>query len=335
MKKLSLLILVGLIGSCAERSKVFNADNNLSGQTISPVETRDGIVFFSENNGLTWMNMSQGLPDSIGLGLGAIAVSDESLAIATKERGVFLFDINEDRWINIPTDSDIIENNPGALVFFKDHIYVGTQKRGVFVTSDSGEHWTNIQAGLTSPTVRKLDQIGDRLYAGTNAGLFFFNEYEQKWVLEYGNNTMQVNGLTELDSSIYIATNQGAYVKPKNQEEWTRIIADRTLHNISSDEHTIYAMTYNELLSSNDKGMSWQSIQQGLPSELYTFNVIKNGFSVFAGQWDGVYRKDPTSHQWQSYSKGLPGNYAITNMKSYQGIIVVSGSERRLKEKIE
>jgi hypothetical protein len=43
-------------------------------------------------------------------------------------------------------------------------------------------------------------------------------------------------------------------------------------------------MTYNELFSSADKGESWQSIQKGLPKELYTFNVIKNYNAVFAGQ---------------------------------------------------
>jgi hypothetical protein len=77
--------------------------------------------------------------------------------------------------------------------------------------------------------------------------------------------------------------------------------------------------------------LTWKHIQNGLPAELYTFNVIKNGISVFAGQWDGVYRKDKANEIWKPYSNGLPEKLAINNMKLYNGIIVVSGTERRLK----
>jgi hypothetical protein len=34
---------------------------------------------------------------------------------------------------------------------------------------------------------------------------------------------------------------------------------------------------------------------------------------------------------WKLYSNGLPEKLAITNMTSYNGIIVASGSERQLK----
>jgi photosystem II stability/assembly factor-like uncharacterized protein len=142
---------------------------------------------------------------------------------------------------------------------------------------------------------------------------------------------MQVNGITEFDGSLIIGSNQGAFATPNDRKAWKQILTDRSLHNISSDENTIYAMVYNELLSSTDNGLSWQNIQNGLPAGLYTFNVIKKGNSVFAGQWDGVYRKDKINEIWKSYSNGLPKKFAITNMTSYNGIIVVSGSKRKLK----
>ncbi len=337
MRNLTLIIFFAVLSSCNGHTKhkyekVSKGDSISTTVIKSPIETTDGIVYFSVNNGLTWENKSNGLPDSINLGLGAIAVSDKSLGIATKEKGIYLFDFRRDLWVNIPTDKQIIESNLGALAFFKDKIYVGTQKSGVFSSADRGNHWTNINAGLTNITIRKLIQVEDKLYAGTDAGLYSYNEFDNKWKLEYGNSTMQVNGITEFDGSIYIGTNQGAFSTPNGQKEWKQVLANRTLHNISSDENTIYAMVYNELLSSTDKGQSWQNIQNGLPAKLYTFNVIKNGNSVFAGQWDGVYRKDNANEIWESYSNGLPKNLAITNMKLYNGIIVVSGNERGLKK---
>lgn len=298
----------------------------------SSVETTDGIIYFSMNNGLTWENKSNGLPDSITIGLGAIAVSDQSLGIATKGNGIYVFDFRRDLWVNIPTDEQMIKSNLGTLAFFKDRIYVGTPKSGVFSSADKGNNWTTVNAGFTNLTIRKLIQIGDQLYAGTDAGLYSYREADNKWKLEYGNSTMQVNGITEFNGNIYIGTNQGAFASCKDRQEWKQVLANRSLHNISSDEHTIYAMTYNELLSSTDNGLSWQNIQKGLPANLYTFNVLKHGQSVFAGQWDGVYRKDRANEIWKLSGNGLPKKLAITNMKLYNGIMVVSGAQRVLRK---
>ncbi len=337
MRKLTLIILPVILCSCIGHQnkvneKLSKSDSFPSSEIKTPVETINGIVYFSVNNGLTWENKSNGLPDSINIALGAIAVSGKSLGIASKEKGVFLFDFQKDQWISIPTDRKIIESNPGPLIFFKDQIFIGTQTSGVFSLSDVGKKWKKLDSGLTNFTIRRFEQIDDKLYAGTNAGLYSFNEMEKKWELEYGNSTIQVNGMTEFNGSIYIGTNQGAFTTPIGRKEWKQVLANRALHNISSDENTIYAMTYNELLSSADKGLTWKNIQNGLPAELYTFNLIKNGNSVFAGQWDGVYRKDSPNENWKLFSNGLPEKLAINNMKLYKGIIVVSGSERRLKK---
>ncbi len=336
MRKLAVIIFLTILCSCNRQTKNSNegeseSDSILLAVPANQIKETDGIVYFSGDNGLTWKNKSEGLPQKTTLGVGAIAVSDSLLGIATKENGVYLFDFNHERWINIPTDKKIIENNPGTLTFFKRQIYIGTQSGGVFSSANRGKSWTNLNKGLANPTIRKLVQIDNRLYAGTDAGLYSLNEALKTWELEYGNSTMQVNGITEFDESIYIGTNQGAFVTPENRREWKQVLTNYTLHNISSDDKTIYAMTYNVLFSSVDKGKSWRNIQKGLPSELYTFTVVKNGNSVFAGQWDGVYRKNSESEPWKSYSNGLPGNFAITNMKLYKGIIVVSGNERRLK----
>lgn len=335
MRKLTLIILLAILSSCNGQNKKLNQalskKDSISPIIKSPIETIDGIVYFSSNNGLTWENKSDGLPDSINIALGAIAVSDKSLGIATKERGVFLFDFQTNQWIGIPTDKKIIESNPGPLIFYKGQIYLGTQTSGVFSSADFGKNWKKLDSGLTNFTIRRFAQINNKLYAGTNGGLYSLNEIEKKWELEYGNSTMQVNGMTEFDGTIYIGTNQGVFTTPADRKEWNQVLANQSLHNISSDENTIYAMTYNELLSSTDNGLTWKNIQNGLPAKLYTFNVIKNGNSVFAGQWDGVYRKDSPNGNWKLFSNGLPEKLAINNMKLYKGIIVISGSERRLK----
>lgn len=336
IRRLIVLPLLAILSSCSGQTnsdtKTLSDSGGIpSAVSSNPMTTTGGIVYFSADNGLTWENKSAGLHSKISIGLGGIVVSGNRLALLSKDSGLYLFDAQEARWVSIPTDKQLIENNPGALLFYKDHFYVGTQFGGVFYSQDEGKSWTKLNAGLNNLTIRKLAEIEHKLYAATNAGLYSYNDLLSQWEREYGSSTLQVNGITTFDRNIYIATNQGAFTTIKGRRDWKKIFASGALHNISSDDKALYAMVYNELFSSFGKGASWQSIQKGLPAQLYTFNVIKNGNTVFAGQWDGVYRKDKENENWKRSGSGLPDNFAITNMQVYNGIIVVSSSERKLR----
>jgi len=331
IRKLDLIVILAVLYSCNGQNSSISQEETSSGVYTKSIEAV-GIVYFSENNGLTWVDKSEGLPGKATLGTGALVVSGNNLGLATKEHGIYLYDFQAELWINLPTDKEIIQSNLGPLALFKGQIYIGTQLSGVYFTSDRGNTWTQINGGLADLTVRKLVPVNNTLYAGTNGGLYSFNQELQSWELEYGNGPLQVNGITEFDGSIYIGTNQGAFVKSDGQGEWRSILDQYSIHNLSSDDKTIYAMAYNTLFSSVDKGHSWQSLQEGLPRDLYTFAVMKHGNSVFAGQWDGVYRKDNESDAWKASSHGLPGNLSITNMALCKDILVASGNVRGLKQ---
>lgn len=330
-----IFLLIGLI-SCngqtensvkKEPSAIITDTLNLK----KTIKGNEGIVYFSYDNGVNWVDKSNGLPDKISIGSGGIATSSASLGIASKEFGVFLYNFKTDSWENIPTDSQIIQSNPGALFIYKTNIYIGTQQGGIFTTSDQGKTWTSNNQGLGNLTIRRFSEIDNILYVGTNNGIYSFNEAANKWELEYGNSSLQVNGITELNGNILIGTNQGAFMLDKELKKWEQVFSNVVLHNISAFDNIIYAMTYNELFYSTDKGVSWQSMQKGLPKELYTFNIIKNNKVTFAGQWDGVYRKDNLSEEWISSSNGLPEKFAVINFKLHNGILVISCSERSLR----
>ncbi|WP_346320324.1 YCF48-related protein [Chitinophaga sp. YIM B06452] len=333
---LIIIPLLVVLSSCGRQTGSDTKNGSSLGSIPSsgisyPLETADGIIYFSADNGLTWENKSTGLPATTRIGLGGIAVSENRLALLSKDSGLYFFNNQEDRWINIPTDRQLIESNPGALQFYKDRIYAGTQFGGIFYSENEGKSWTKLNTGLDNFTIRKFAEIDHKLYAATNSGFYSYNDLRNQWEQEYGNSTLQVNGIAVFDRSIYIATNQGAFSSPIGKKDWKKIFSNGALHNISSDDKGLYAMVYNELFSSFDKGNSWQNIQKGLPAQLYTFNVIRSGNALLAGQWDGVYRKDKESENWKFSSAGLPNGLAIANMISYKGAIVVSGSERKLR----
>ena len=293
----------------------------------NPKEADNGIIYCSPDNGNTWKNISAGLPKQISIGLGGLAASEGLLGVATKEYGIYFYNFDDSAWVNVPTDNDIIESNIGALAFFKNTLYVGTQHKGVFCSKDNGKTWSTQNRELNNLTIRRFIELEHTLYVCTNDGFYALNEHSGSWQLEYGNNALQVNGATYFKGVFYIGTNKGIYKKQKDNK-WVNILPDHSVHNVSSDEEEMYAMTYNELLLSSKDGEHWQSIQDGLPENLYTFNVLNQNNTVFAGQWDGIYSKTTLDNAWKLSSNGLPKKFAATNLKSLNGVLVITTSGR-------
>jgi photosystem II stability/assembly factor-like uncharacterized protein len=305
-----------------------DAINSLSSDTLNKVQ--NGIVYFSYNNGMNWNNSSNGLPEKVRIGLGGIATSNQTLGVATKDNGVYLYNFKSKIWENIPTDQEIMEANIGALAIVDSIIFVGTQFKGVFYTTDKGKYWKNLNKGLTNLTIRRFCEFNKVLYVCTNDGFYSIDKFLDNWKLEFGQNSLQTNGATLYNGSIYLATNKGIFSQQRDKS-WINSSPQFSMHNISSDQKQLYAMTYNELLLSSTDGKTWQSVQSGLPKGLYTFNVLNYNNLIFAGQWDGVYRKSDSNTIWELSSKGLPAKFAVTNLKAFHNIVVISTSERKLK----
>lgn len=308
---------------------ILNSCNSQTSDSLKDVQ--NGIVYFSYDNGANWINSSNGLPEKIRIGLGGIATSNQILGVATKDNGVYIYNLKNKFWDSVPTEKQIIEGNIGALAIFDSTIFVGTQFKGVFYTTDKGRNWKNLNTGLTNLTIRRFCEFDKLLYVCTNDGFYSLNKNLDNWKLEFGQNSLQTNGATFYNGSFYLATNKGIFSQQMDKS-WINSSPQFSMHNISSDKKQLYAMTYNELLLSSTDGTTWQSRQNGLPKELYTFNVLNHNNLILAGQWDGIYKRTNDNTIWKLSSNGLPKKFAVTNLKAFNGILVISTSERKLKE---
>ncbi|MBK8195867.1 MAG: hypothetical protein IPK76_22685 [Lewinellaceae bacterium] len=318
MKYWPIFVQIGLLTSCNGQVKTNNP-----GDQNKAVSTTEGIVYFSNDFGQSWSNQSNGIPGDVFLT--DISASGDLLGISTKQHGIYLYDFVSGEWTPIKRNKPI-SPDIDALLISENKIYAGTQGEGVFVSEDRGESWESINAGLENLTIRRLTVLDNRLYAGTNGGLFSFADEQNRWVRAYGNDNLQVNGIALLDNEIYIGTNKGAYKATLNQHNWRLILPDRSLHNISTADGIVYAMVYSELFASKDKGENWYGDQSGMPVGMYSFQVVEAGDIVLDGQWDGVYRKDNILN-WVKLNTGLPIKIPVTEMRVWKNILVVASSQ--------
>ena len=218
-----------------------------------------------------------------------------------------------------------VKNTIDAVIVFRDNIFIGTEGGGVFASMDQGNTWLAYNKGLTNLTTRRMTIIDDSLFIGTNDGLYIFNEKKKEWIPKFNSDVLQVNGIAQLDNDLFIGTNKGAYKSAKPYNNWTQVLLDRSLHNIAAGNGKIYALAYNELFTSTDKGATWRSTQQGLPKNLYSFQLKQKDGRLFIGQWDGVYEGNGTQ-TWRLSSKGLPVKFPATELVIYNEIIVAASS---------
>lgn len=321
-----LFVLITLVLHFLNSNTSVSSGVDTLNQNILQNEPKGGIVYISTDNGENWTNSSDGFSEKVSIGLGGIAASNQLLGIATKDKGVYLYNQKSNNWNNIPTDKNIIAANIGALAIVDRVIYVGTQFKGIFFTKDYGKNWSSLNTGLSNLTIRRFCTFNHILYVCTNDGFYFLNNNLNQWKLEFGQNSLQTNGATVFQRRFYLATNKGIFSQQPDRS-WINSSPQYSVHNISSDNNQMYAMTYNALLLASQNGKTWNSIQNGLPKELYTFNILHNKNAVFAGQWDGIYKKD-SNNIWKLSSSGLPAKFAVTNLIAFQNMLVISTSER-------
>ena len=323
-----LLFTTFLLNSCNSQTGGSTKTNGLHSLPDNS-QKENGIVYFSFDDGASWVNSSNGLPGKTRIGLDGIATSALSLGVATKDNGVYLYNFKTKLWETVSTDTEIIEANIGALAIDDDDIiYVGTQHKGVFYTNDRGKNWGTINTGINYLTIRRFCVFNQILHVCTNDGFYSLDKKSTNWKLEFGQKSLQTNGATLYNGRFYLATNRGIFSQLPDKS-WINSSPQFSLHNITSDGKQLYAMTYNELLLSSKDGKIWQSSQNGLPKELYTFNVLSHKNILLAGQWDGIYKKNYGDPFWKLSNTGLPSNFAVTNLKAFESILVISSSERK------
>lgn len=315
----STFILLMVIVSCQDKSKPDGLDRNQKAElqrskdrTIEHINllNKPAVIYRSDDLGQSWSPFANGIPEDATLS--GIKQHDSKFYITTDYHGVFMKANSKASWISL-NDGSLNNLDINCIEAGANKLVIGTLRNGVLFTTDSGKTWKQATRNIEQP-IRAFLKFDNKLYAGTDAGIFESLDMGETWTHKFGR--MQILGFTTLNGKCYAATQNGALMYNGNPQEWKYIYKGDALHDIGNDGIYIYAMTIGQqLLKTKDDGASWQNAQNGItqPANFYTNEIQAIGNDVFSAQWIGVYHSSDNGEHWSLLS-GLPDSTAFSTL---------------------
>ena len=272
-------------------SIVKNAFDNLF------VSSNGSGVYKSTDNGLTWIEASNGLGD---LFVNTLWSDNSSGLFAGLKNGRVYLSINNGLfWQPITTAYSLSEVN-SIISDLNQNVFIGTNLNGIFCASEGNYKWSQCNEGLKSSEVINVLAIDStQVFAATNLnGIFRTSNKGETWI----NNGLQGNiGMT---LSL-------------------------------SNSKNIYAGLFAEIgffgdkLRSDDNGYSWISIGAGLPIEpAYDFAFTKHNevYTAIAGAGAEIYYSSDSGSSWNKISGSLSNPVYTVALNSLGTIFAGSNS---------
>ncbi len=213
-------------------------------------------------------------------------------------------------------------------------IFAGTNA-GVFFSSNKGSNWSSLSNGLANFEIHSIAISGVKVYAGTNQGLFLSTDYGYTWASISNSLTInrKISAILVKDSIIVIGaqgiTGSGSVFRSNNDgASWTQPFGNFTAINIydfAIKDSSFYTSTGNGVYKSNDNGINWATINNGLPPNWDFFALEIVGQNIYTATWgSGIYKSINNGQSWVSASNNAPS--FIYSMTSRDSIIYIGSN---------
>lgn len=196
-------------------------------------------------------------------------------------------------------------------------LYAGVEPAGLFESTDEGESWSPVNGLHNHPTRKEWQPGGGGLILHT--------------ILPHPSDTSQI-WVAVSTGGVYYSADGGASWAPRNKGTRSDFLPEdqrypefgQCVHNIAvaaGMPNRLYQQNHCGMYRSDDSGLSWQSIEAGLPST-FGFPVAThprdpdtaylaplNGDAIGRFMPDGaaaVWRTRDAGHTWQALRAGLP-----------------------------
>jgi len=320
---------------------------------VNPLNNRiyvgcDGGIYYTQNGGANWPEISDGLVISQTYKLGQSATVDDRVVNGYQDNGTSLFDNGQ--WYAIG-GGDGME----CAIDYTNYMYSYTT---VYYGSIDRHYGTNNQGGIAGNGVNGIDEEGawvTPFILDAKDPSTMFIGYKNVWRSRNIKNpstsgvkwtkisTINTGNLSVLEQSpvntdiLYASAGGSLYLSINAQSEspaWANIsaflpsatdITDLEAHPF--EENTVFmTMSNNKVYKSTDRAMSWTEITGTLP-DIHISNIeyYKNSQEgLYLGTDAGVFYRDQSMTDWIAFNNGLPANARITEIEIYYDLANVA-----------
>lgn len=287
--------------------------------------------YVSFNGGVNFTNFTIGTPSVLSRDY---AFNSSNHVYTSTQSGIYFSVNNGSSWTSI--NGNLPSINSTSLMFDNDVLITGITGSGIYNTTNNGTTWTAMNNGLTDFSISKLyKDAQNNYYAGTSSGKVFKSINQgATWTQIYSNINNHINSIRTFGNSIYLSSLYfGIESSEDNGITWNQKNNNLLISGISSlafsNNHEIYAGSYNGFYYSSNDGTSWQRRGAGsLPTPRINSIFREANGNILVGLREyGIYRSTDNGNSWQESNNGIIAENMFNHIKkSPNGFLYTLGS---------
>jgi photosystem II stability/assembly factor-like uncharacterized protein len=303
----------------------------------------DGGLYVSRDAGVTWTSNPAMAGQKI-LALTASASDPKTMVAGTLE-GIFRSVDGGTSWVQISEAGSKELHEVESIAIDPSNpkiIYAGTWHLP-WKTTDGGKHWNNIKEGVIEDSdvfsIIVDPKASNVVYASACSGIYKSENGGERFTKIQGiPSTARRTRVLMQDpnhlETVYAGTTEGLFRTDDSGATWVRttgpeLIVNDVYVDPADSNHVLLATDRSGVLSSHDRGNSFDSANSGFSARQITSYVAEAGrpANVYVGVvndkgWGGVFASDNGGLSWVQESAGLGGRDVFSLGQASDGTIL-------------
>ncbi len=259
-----------------------------------------GRVFFTDNNGANWTQISSADSD---IDILSIVIWNNNILAGTWD-GFYRSMPDDTSWepfapTGIPADTAV-----WSTAIIDNTLYAGAVGDIYESSFNDANTWTEVSEGIpANARIISIVTNGDAIFAGSDCnGVFISINDRTSWTaINSGLTDTHISQLAVMDTKLFAITLKGVFVSDVNSTGpvsdandmiWTADSSElKNINCLLPVNNLLFAGTdSNGVYLSNDNGLNWTSVGMRMPADTRVWSLAANGDNIFAGTSEGIWR---------------------------------------------
>lgn len=311
----------------------------------SPINNRlyagnDGGFYWSDNGGVSWTEISNGLVISQAYKIGQSKTNPDFVINGYQDNGTSVF--NGNTWIAVGGGDgmecayDPTDQRYSYYTLYYGDITRNFNNNGNGQIAGNGVNGINESGAWVTPFLIDHED-GNIMFIGyknvwrsTNIKAGNTNSVQWQKISTMNNSNMSVLVQSKANLDLIYAASGSKLFRTDNAKDatvsWTTLSGSLpTSSNITAiecspfDENVVYMAQQTSIFKSEDKGKSWQNMSAGLSNvQINSIAYYANcNEGVYLGTDIGVFYRDASMTEWIYFGNGMPASAKVTEIEIY------------------